>query len=115
MTTTIQKQILVGALSFFGDDPHKWLKNNLYNVEKTKACLLGGIILSSERLGINPSIIRHGGNDAHREIYLKAWNLIDQLAEARGFTGIPGFNNDSRTTFEDIKSVLEEAIETVDA
>ena len=44
-----------------------------------------------------------------------AWAILDELAVERGFATLPQFNNDPATSFEDIKSLLAEAIQTVDA
>jgi len=115
MSTTIQKQLLINLDNLFSD-PEKWIRNYLHNDTHTAWCLLGGMDKVSKAIGIG----------MYSDPYNKAWGRIDEIAAERsrapeyqsgGFCPIAAtsYNNHPSTSFEDIKSLIAEAIQTVDA
>lgn len=105
MSTTIHKQILIGALALFGDDQDKWIKGHLWNHDKTSFCVVGAIEVYTRKLGI----------DVRAPAVAAAYTSIRKLAQARGYHTTTLFNDAPSTTFANIKALLREAIQTVDA
>ena len=112
MSTTIRRQILIGALNIL-TGPEKWLKGR-YKDGKGNFCLLGAIIKSSEQLGVYTET--HEGKLEHTKVHLKSRYVLGyHIAEKLGHASIPSFNDAAETTFEDVQNVLQEVIQTVDA
>ena len=109
MSTTIQKQILIGTLNIF-TGPEKWLKRSL-NDGKGGFCLLGGIIQSAKQLGV----FKEPDGD-RTKMYLDAWRTLhDHINETQPHSSIVKFNNADETSFEDMRDLLREVIQKVDA
>ena len=105
MSTTIHKQILIGALSLFGNDEGKWIKGHLWNASKTSFCIVGAIEVSTSKMGI----------PMQSPMAATAYTSLRTLAQAYGYPTTTLFNDAPSTTFANIKALLREAIQTVDA
>lgn len=87
-------ELFIKAKSFF-HSPETWTKLEYYNAEKTRACILGVMmLLTNEDVEImNESI----------KIFRKANNI--------GTGGIANWNDAPGTTFEDLIQAIEKAID----
>ncbi len=99
MSTTLKKLILINLDQLFAG-PDNFIKGYLHNEHKTAFCLLGGLDEVTRRLGL--PVFAGARFDA--QIHLGC------IIRERGRGSIVPFNNSPSTTFEDIKSVLQEAI-----
>lgn len=106
MSTTIPKQIIAGARTLL-DGQDKWLKDSLYNDARTKWCVIGAIEESAGRIGI-----RMSHSIAHYDLLSAAIARVSQVVRRRpGRLSILHFNDHKSTTYEDIISVLAEAMQ----
>lgn len=104
MSSTIQKQILIGAEALLATEGD-WIKKKYHNEDETAFCIRGAIQHVIEKLGL----------DLDSDIYSRTTHQLSDMLSARGSPGLSKYNDCPSTTFANIKALLREAIQTVDA
>ena len=112
MTTTISKQILINARALFATEEN-WIKDELYNLENTAWCLEGALEVASRRLSLTVNV-----EDEHAA-FEAAWSALTTIIYQRcgpsSQISLPHYNDAPTTTFENVTTLLDDAIQSCDA
>jgi len=112
MSTTIKKQILIGARALFVS-PENWIRGEMRNEANTAWCLEGAVAEAGNRLGFSHP-------DGMLEQVEDAWQMLGKTLGRRGISNSPlssvvDYNDSGYTTFNDIQELLDDAIDLCDA
>jgi len=107
MTTTIKKQILIGARGLFAH-PDTWIRGKSTNKTHTAWCLGGAITEAAMQLGLG---VEHPDEQAGVALFFVN-NILRKRCglQSNSPANIPAYNDSPDTTFEDITNLLDDAI-----
>lgn len=108
MSTTIKRQLLIKASELLANEEN-WLKGKLFNHEMTAFCVNGALLLAANQMGLVKGLFAaHILRD--NPATMGAADHLRALAGKKGFSNHITLNNDPKTTFEDVKALLREAL-----
>lgn len=108
MSTTIERQIIIGALQLL-DSPEKWCKNTLTQVGpngERQFCIRGALFQAGKALGFLGN-----GEGYWTKQAMQADNLVAKAYTGRAMGGAHvTFQNRPSTTFAQMRSLLQRAL-----
>lgn len=100
-------EILERVLNNLSED--NWMKGRICNDEQTKFCAVGHMALAS---GVLINGTTNYVNEIDRDSYYAARNYLDdRLVDDGFFNGVPRFNDNAHTTYEDVRLFFKTAHE----